>query len=101
MEESPLHEKAWPIVERQVKKSQKQAYERYKDLAGTGKASNDLKEIVVSTFHGRVSELFVAKDIQQWGTFGPEGDGVDVHKAQRPGDEDLLDLAAVQTLLKG
>ncbi len=45
--------------------------------------------------------LFVAVGVQVWGRFDPEKDNVSTHKSPEPGDEDLLDLSAIQTLLKG
>jgi hypothetical protein len=43
--------------------------------------------------------LFVAVGFQQWGTFDPATNTVWVHEEAEPGDEDLLDFAAIQTLL--
>jgi len=48
-----------------------------------------------------VDVLFIAVGVQGWGRFDPEKDRVDVHESPKPGDEDLLDLSAIQTLLKG
>jgi hypothetical protein len=36
-----------------------------------------------------------------WGRFDPEKDRVDVHESPEPDDEDLLDLAAMESLIKG
>ena len=38
---------------------------------------------------------------QQWGQFDPAADRVRIYKRKRAGAEDLLDFAAVQTLLNG
>jgi hypothetical protein len=48
-----------------------------------------------------VDELFVAVGVQVWGHFEPEQDRVHLHEPPEPGDEDLLDLAAIQSLIKG
>ncbi|MDY7034692.1 MAG: hypothetical protein SV375_00820 [Thermodesulfobacteriota bacterium] len=101
MKEKELHDKAWDLMEPHIKKVQDDAVGRYQDLVGTGKTSKDLKEIVAAAVYGQVAVLFVARGIQQWGRFDPESDRVDIHQTQRPGDEDLLDLAALETLLKG
>jgi hypothetical protein len=45
--------------------------------------------------------LFVAIDLQRWGTFDAEANVVDIHEKAEPGDEDLLDFAATHTLLNG
>ena len=50
---------------------------------------------------GRVETLFVATGVQQWGVFNPVTNDIEVHDPIESGDEPLLDLAAVQTYLKG
>jgi len=45
--------------------------------------------------------LFVAVGLQQWGAFDPDANEVRWHQEIEPGDEDLLDLAAVHTLGNG
>jgi hypothetical protein len=67
-------------------------------LAGTGKTSGDLKKIIPSAYQGRVDALFVAVGVQQWGAFEANAGELEVHESRQPGDQDLLDLAAVQTL---
>jgi hypothetical protein len=96
-----LHERAWAIVQPLFLAEQKEAAAQYRQLAGAGseQASNDLKEVVPAAYHGRVETLFVAVGLQQWGTFDPDTDVVQLHEETKSGDEDLLDLAAVQTLL--
>lgn len=60
-----------------------------------------MKEAVSAAYHGRVDVLFVAVGVQVWGHFDPDKDRVSVHNSPEPGDEDLLDLTAVQSLIKG
>lgn len=45
--------------------------------------------------------MFVAVGQQQWGRFDPQSDTVQLHEQEQPGDEDLLDFAAIHTLLNG
>jgi hypothetical protein len=45
--------------------------------------------------------LFAALSRQRWGTFNPDANEVDLHKEARPGDEDLLDFAAIHTVMGG
>lgn len=98
-----LHEHAWAIVHPLFLSAQKKAAARYRQLAGAGseQASSDPKEIVPAAYHGRVETFFVAVGLQQWGTFDPATNVIQLHKEAEPGDEDLLDLAAVHTLLNG
>jgi hypothetical protein len=93
-----LHERAWSILEPRFRKAQERAAAQYREFAGTGRASDDIVTIVASAYHGRVDSLFVTVGVQRWGTFGESTGDVVVHEAREPGDQDLLDLAAVETL---
>jgi hypothetical protein len=98
-----LHRRAWDLVQPRFLQAQEEAAARYKQLAGGGseQACNDLAVIVPAAYHGRVETLFVALDIQQWGGFDPETNQVMVHRKAEPGDGDLLDSAAIHTLVNG
>jgi hypothetical protein len=99
---SALHKQAWAIVEPLFAQAQKAAADRYMQLSNTDQASGDLEAIVPAAHQGRVDTLFVALGEQQWGAYDPSrSNGVQFHQSAKPGDEDLLDLAAVQTLLTG
>jgi Bacterial archaeo-eukaryotic release factor family 7 len=96
-----LRGKAWPIVEPVVLQAQQEAAALYRDLASTERTSRNISEIVPAAYYGRVASLFVARDQEQRGTFDPATGTLQVHEQAEPGDEDLLDLAATQTLLHG
>ncbi|MBD1923849.1 hypothetical protein H6F77_22675 [Microcoleus sp. FACHB-831] len=98
-----LQQQAWPIVEPIFQQSIERAVEQYKELAGsdTGKASHDLKEVIQSAYYQRVDALFVALGQHQWGRFDPDSMTVDLHPEPQPDDEDMLDFAAIHTLLNG
>lgn len=93
-----LHEQAWAILEPHFASAQKEAAAHYRELAGGERASNRLEEIVPAAYHGRVDSLFVGVGVQRWGRFDPDAGQVRVHEERQSGDQDLLDLAAVQTL---
>ena len=96
-----LHEQAWKILEPYFQKAQKDAAAHYRQFAGSDRASKNLREIVPAAYHGRVELLFVALGLQHWGTFDPHNNAVIVHQKAEPWDEDLLDFATIQTLMKG
>jgi len=96
-----LHDMAWVLLEPIFRKTRKEAVAQYRQLAGTGQTTTDVKEAVSAAHHGRVDVLFVAVGVQVWGNFDPDKDRVYVHESPEPGDEDLLDLAAIQSLIKG
>ena len=98
-----LHDQAWPIVEADFQKSQQAVLEQFHELFGgdTGKASNNLQEVVSAAYYQRVDSLLVAVGQQQWGLFDPTSETVYLHPEKETGDEDLLDFVAAHTLLNG
>jgi hypothetical protein len=101
LEEKALHESAWRILSLYLEKEEEQKASRYKELVHTGRAAGDPAEIVRAAHEGRVEALFVAENSHQWGTYDPVGHEVSIHLMREWGDEDLLDLAAVETMLRG
>ena len=96
-----LHAQAWTVVKPYFQKAQQEAVNRYKEFASSGQASNRIRKIIPAAYHGRIELLFVIPDLQQWGTFDPGTDEIHLHKKEKTGDEDLLEFAAIQTLLNG
>jgi hypothetical protein len=96
-----LHQRAWAIVEPMFRKAEQEGAERFKSLLGGERASTKLDEVVPAALHGRVELLFVAVGVQRWGSYDPEKNEIVVRETPQPGDEDLLDLAALHTLLNG
>jgi hypothetical protein len=98
-----LRARGWEVMRPRFAAAREQAAEEYRRLAGAGskKASDDLEEIVSAAYHGRVQTLFVALEVQQWGDFDADRNEVTLHDKQAPGDQDLLDFAAVHTYLNG
>ncbi|MCI0485252.1 MAG: hypothetical protein L0229_01370 [Blastocatellia bacterium] len=96
-----LHRRARTILQPYFQRAKEAAAARFKELAGNGKTSGDLREVIPAAYHGRVESLFVAVSIERWGSFSPDTNEVEVREAARAGDEDLLDFAAFHTFLKG
>jgi hypothetical protein len=89
--------RAWPIVEGFYDEIRTADVERFGNLTGTGKCSTSLSEIVGASARGRVETLWAASGVECWGTV--DDGGVVEHENQQAGDEDLLDLAAANTVL--
>jgi len=96
-----LHKQAWDIVEPTLLKQEREAAAHYQDLVGTWLASDAIEEALPAAFYGRVESLFVALDQEQWGRFDPATNTLALHTEAESGDVDLLDVAAIQTLLHG
>lgn len=96
-----LHARAWPLVEPALLQAQEDALTQYQEIARTEQASDNLSRIVPAASEGRVATLFVARDQEQWGRFDPVTQPIEVHETASPGDDDLLERAATQTILHG
>jgi hypothetical protein len=96
-----LHAAAWKIVQPHFMKNQQEASARYHRNAGTGLTSNDLRQIVPAARHARVEVLFVALDKNRWGHYDPNRNVVTFHDRAMNDSEDLLNLAAAETLMHG
>jgi hypothetical protein len=96
-----LHRAAWNVVEPHFLKARKEAIARYAESAGSSLASSDIRTIASAAYQGRIDLLFVALGIQRWGALDADVVSVHLHEGRKAGDEDLLDFAAVHTLLNG
>jgi hypothetical protein len=93
-----LHDLAWQIVRPLLKRERDDRAKRYWDVIGTGLATNRVTITVPAAYAGRVDTLFVPVGKQRWGRFDTQRGEVITHSEPEPGDEDLLDLAAVETM---
>ncbi len=98
-----LHKSAWEIIRPHFQVAQEEAVAFYQQLAGqkSKRAADTIENILPAAIQGRVETLFVAAGVQQWGVINPVTNEIEIHDQLQPGDEHLLDLAAVQTYLKG
>ncbi len=98
-----LHKSAWDILGPHFQAAQEEAFAHYQQLAGQAseRVADTLEKIVPAAYDGRVETLFVAAGVQQWGVFNPVTNEIEIHAQIESGDEPLLDMAAVQTYLKG
>jgi hypothetical protein len=101
LSEDELQQRAWPIVAEVLEKERNEAVAQYQALAGMGSelASHEVQETILAAYQGRVDKLFVALGAQVWGTADLETGQIEEHQVRQPGDEDLVDLAAVRTVL--
>ncbi|MEX0701979.1 MAG: hypothetical protein WD069_07775 [Planctomycetales bacterium] len=94
-----LHDKAWRTVQPYFRRDQEAALQRFHErVAGKGQ-STDLDEVIHAAREGRVETLFVARGQTVWGLVDPDTGEAQRVAASVTGSEDLLDHAAVHTLL--
>jgi hypothetical protein len=93
-----LRERAWEVVAPKLEVTRRDAVERFHASLGTGLATNDLAATLTATLEGRVRTLFVARDQRRPGRFDEER--LTIALTDEPAGPDLLDEAAVRTLLQ-
>ncbi|HKN87615.1 MAG TPA: hypothetical protein VJV04_12200 [Nitrospiraceae bacterium] len=96
-----LHQKAWSIVEPTFQKARARAAAQYHEGIAKGRAAHSLAEILTAAYQGRVASLFVPLGVQRWGRFNFESLSLEEHEQEQSGDDELLDLATMQTLMHG
>jgi hypothetical protein len=99
MNETELHKLSWDIAESYFKKPFEEALFNFDQLYGTERTSSYFDDIIKAAFTGKIESLFINTSVKIWGSFDITNYNVSIHEKPRAGDEDLCDLAAIQTLL--
>jgi hypothetical protein len=93
-----MHARAIQVMETCFQKKIDDVLVEWNHRAGGG-ASSRLKEVIIAAHEGRVLTLLVSDSLEQPGVFDEATFTATGHKTGGPGDEDLLNHAAVQTIL--
>lgn len=94
-----LHEAAWPVVAPVFGAARARAIERFHANVGTGRTATALRDVVLAAVDGQVDNLFVDASAPVWGRLDEASRVVERHDARMVGDDDLVDRAAVATVL--
>lgn len=92
-----LRQRAWTLVEPFYARSREMAAARFRQFHGTGRASDNVNELVWAARDGLIESLLVSIDGEQWGRIDDEGRTVEPAEANQPRAEELLDYIAVHT----
>ena len=94
-----LHANAWRIAEPYFRQAREQAAAEFHEGVAKGRAGHTLKDVLTAAFQGRIATLFVPVGVHRWGRFRFDELALDEHADEQPADDELLDLAAMQTLM--
>jgi len=96
-----LHAAAFELLEPILKHRRDEAAAVYRQHKGqgSGRVSADVEDILKAAAAGRVDTLFVSRRRQVWGLWDAEAQTVELLEGPNGKGEDLLDVAAGQTLL--
>lgn len=96
-----LHRKTVEALQRLAEQESRQLAQQVEDSWGSPRMTPDPETIVPAAFLGRVDTLFLSGQEQWWGRYDPQAGKATMHRTPMEGDDDLLDLAALETLEKG
>ncbi len=86
---------AWEMIRPQVARRREELTARCREALGRGRATSELSDVVAAAHDGRVELLLVARGARQWGRFDPAARTASLHDDRKPGDEELLNRAAL------
>jgi hypothetical protein len=103
LDPAELHRRAYALVRPRFEAPVGELKDRIAARLGTAEPTVTLKleEILSAAAYSRVEGLLLADDAVLWGHFDPATGQVEAHGAPNGPDEDLFNLAAVQTLAHG
>ncbi|MCC2641523.1 MAG: hypothetical protein K0S45_1936 [Nitrospira sp.] len=96
-----LHDKSWFIAEPHFQAARTMAAAQYHEGIAKGRAGNSLDAVLPAAYQGRIATLFVPLGVHRWGRFDFDSLALEEHEQEQPGDDDLIELAAMQTVLQG
>jgi hypothetical protein len=70
-------------------------------LAGAAATVRTIEQAVIAAAAGQVASIFVPADREYWGRYQPGHRVLKEHETREPGDHDLADVAATETLRHG
>ena len=96
-----IYAQALPIARQIFDRTRERAAARYRELADTNRAANRLDAVLPAAHHGRVETLFVDRRAVELGAYDPAKQIISYGGVAGAPVEDLLDRAAVESLLRG
>lgn len=97
-DDATLRRLGWEIVQPLFQMEREEALERFRQAQGQGLPSTvQVEDIVPAAVSGRISTLLIPAGLSVMGKFDPDTLRVDLNGE----DEDLLDLAAIETMQRG
>ena len=101
LSDKELHERAWSLVRPHFQDEVRKVVALFHQLDGTGRATADEREVIPAAARGEFEALLVAQGAHRWGKLDRVTGELALHDGRQPGDEDLLNVAAIHTLSHG
>jgi len=93
-----LRQRAWPILDSQIRERQETAISRYWELVARGRSSNRIEDILDAADSGMVDTLLIYPAIHRWGRFDSQSQTTHLDSDSCPDNEELINLAVCMVL---
>ena len=103
MDDTQLHDAAYTVVRPRLDADRQDALDRFEALHASGdvRAATGVTEVVRAAHQGRVDTLLLTETGPIWGRYDRTADQVVTYESYGASGQDLLDVAAIQTLHNG
>lgn len=101
LNDQDIWKQAWPIAEKALTRRGEEVIQEYESYASNQPSSDDIAVICERACQAGVDLLLVRQGDPLWGVMDAGDFHVELHEQRRPGDRDLLDLAATETFRHG
>jgi hypothetical protein len=100
-DDQQLYKQAREIMEPYFRERINKAKELYGNQSATSLTSSVIEDVIPAAYYSRISQLFVQRGGQIWGTFDEHANELVIHDKQEENDDSLLDKAVMKTILNG
>lgn len=100
-EAAELHRRAEAVLEPYRRRGLEHDIAQFERMVGAQRTAEHLTDVLTAAHEGAVESLFVASDQSVWGRYEVEIGRLEMTYVNDPAGDDLLDLAAYQTLKHG
>jgi hypothetical protein len=99
--DNELYEEAMQVMQPYFDQSLNKSLEDYGNKSATDLTTSVIADVIPAAYYGQISQLFVKKGSQVWGTFNEQENKLNTVSEPEKGTEDLVDKAIIKTIQNG
>jgi hypothetical protein len=100
-DQQQLYKQARELMEPYFRERVNKAKEIYGNQSATALTSSIVEDVIPAAYYSRISQLFVERGAQIWGTFDEQSNELVIHEQQSEDDDSLVDKAVLKTIMNG
>ncbi len=93
-----LHQASWALIADYFETKRKSKLKQFNELYNTPKTSYVTEDIIPAAVNGKIDTLFLAKDMDVYGTYNKDSEHVNINSTKEPQNVSLSHMAALKTL---